>query len=280
MEHPLRGDSEVDVTLFVPCYNEEGNILPTLQKIVEAGRQVRCSYEIIVIDDASCDRSAELVQRFQEANPDLTLTLVRNPVNRGWAQNYTEAAFLGRGRYYRTVCGDNVEPVSTQVAILSHLGEADLIIPYPIQVQNKTWFRRLLSRTYTSIVNVITGKRLRYWNGCALVSRQDVIRWHPPTRGFGFQAWLVSRLLTMGHSYVEVGGIYNERPSGKSHALTFKNLVSVAHTLLSIFLERLSRSFCCESASNSDLMAPGSSGTTRSQEFCEAAKEPSSVTCR
>jgi hypothetical protein len=159
-------------------------------------------------------------------------------VNAGLVYNFTEAAFLGRGRYYRIVCGDNVEPVATQVAILSKLGQADLVVPYPVAVANKTWSRCLLSRTYTRLVNLVSGHRLRYWNGCALMGRYDVMRWHPRTSGFGFQAQLLNRLLSMGHSFVEVGCSYNERVTGRSKALTWKNLESVTTVLASILLFR------------------------------------------
>ena len=229
---------EVDVTLFVPCYNEEENIIGTLETTTTACRQVGCSYEIIVVDDASADGSAELVRRFQADHPDAAVRLVVNRANRGLSANYAAAAQLGRGRYIRIVCGDNVEPLATQVAILSRMGQADLVIPYPVRVENKSGTRMLLSRTYVRLVNTVTGRRLRYWNGCALVPRADLRAYPPNTRGFGFQALLMSTLLRLGRSYVEVGCSYHERRAGKSKAVTMKNLRSVAHVLASLSAAR------------------------------------------
>jgi glycosyltransferase involved in cell wall biosynthesis len=230
---------DIDVTLFVPCYNEEQNVIPTIESIIEACRHVDCSYEILVIDDASSDRSAEVISAYQEAHPGVPLRLVSNSVNMGLAYNFTEAALMGCGKYYRIVCGDNVEPVATQVAILSKMGERDLVIPYPLVVENKTWLRRVLSRTYTRLVNLVSGQRLRYWNGCALIRRHDVTRWHRGTRGFGFQAQLINRLLASGRTFVEVGCSYHERKNGKSKALTVRNFLSVVYVLLSIVVSRL-----------------------------------------
>jgi glycosyltransferase involved in cell wall biosynthesis len=238
MEHPLVQMCTLDVTLFVPCYNEEQNIVPTFESIVEACRQVELSYEIIVIDDASSDRSVEVIRAFQDTHPEIPIRLICNPVNMGVAHNFTEAAFWGQGRHYRIVCGDNVESVETQVAILSKLGQADLVVPYPVAVVNKSWSRHMLSRTYTRLVNLVSGHRLRYWNGCALMGRYDVMRWHPRTSGFGFQAQILNRLLSVGRSFVEVGCSYNERPTGRSKALTWKNFESVAAVLTSILLFR------------------------------------------
>ncbi len=165
MDFNLVEDWDVDVTLFVPCYNEEKNIIPTIEKIVESCKQVNCTYEILVIDDASTDRSVEEVRRFRSSHSSVPIRLICNSINRGLARNFAEGAHLGRGKYYRIVCGDDVEPIATQVAILTKMGQADLVIPYPIKVQNKSWLRKLLSRTYTRIVNLVSGFRLPYWNG-------------------------------------------------------------------------------------------------------------------
>jgi hypothetical protein len=228
---------EVDVTLFVPCFNEEGNIVATLETIVAACRQVGCTYEIVVVDDGSKDRSPELVKEFQRTHSNVPVRLVKNADNQGLAHNYMDAAFLGRGKYYRIVCGDNVEPLETQVAILSRMGQADMVIPYPLKVENRSALRRALSWAYARLVNTVSGRSLHYWNGCALLKRYDVMRWNPNTRGFGFQAGLVSTLLNQGRTYCEVGCRYNERTTGKSRALTWKNLCSVLHVLLAIFLQ-------------------------------------------
>lgn len=50
-------EQEIDLTLFVACYNEAENIVATLDAVVAACREVGCTYEIVIIDDASRDRS-------------------------------------------------------------------------------------------------------------------------------------------------------------------------------------------------------------------------------
>ena len=92
-----------------------------------------------------------------------------------------------------------------------------------------------------ALVNLLSGYRIHYYNGLPVLSRFDVMRWHPNSPGFGFQADLVTRLLYMGASYLEIPVVPLERSSGKSKALKFKNLCSVAHSLLEIFIRRVGR---------------------------------------
>jgi glycosyltransferase involved in cell wall biosynthesis len=232
---------EKDITLFVACYNEEENIAATLDTLLAALAEVSCTWEVLIIDDGSRDRSVEVIQKYIREHPGLPIYCHENKENKGLAQSYIEGAFLGRGKYYRLVCGDNAEPKETFVTLLRHVGEADMIIPYQTECKGKSWSRRVLSKTYTWLINTISGHRIRYYNGLAVHLRYHVMRWHTNYRGFGFQADMVTRLLDEGFSYVEVPVVAQERTKGSSKALTFRNFFSVTHTLFDLFIRRIGR---------------------------------------
>jgi glycosyltransferase involved in cell wall biosynthesis len=230
--------AEVDLTLFVACYNEEHNILDTLDTIQEAMQELSLTYEIIVIDDASRDRSVALVEEYQRQNPSVALTLVQSPKNRGLSRNFVEGAFLGRGRYYKLVCGDNADSRDTLLRVLKPVGRADIIVPYHGKSEGRSLFRRFLSRVFAHLVNLASGYSLHYYNGCGVYRRADVMRWHSRTSGFGFQAELLVRLLDEGASFVEVPIVCRERQGGKSSAMKVRNWISVGRTLFGILLRR------------------------------------------
>jgi glycosyltransferase involved in cell wall biosynthesis len=230
--------ADLDLTLFVACYNEEPNIVGTLDTIQEVMRELPLRYEVVLIDDASRDRSVELVRDYQGRNPSFPLRLVENATNRGLSRNFAEAAFLGRGRHYKLVCGDNVETRETLLAVLGQVGAADLLVPYHAKIEGRGLFRRCLSRTYTALVNFLSGHSLSYYNGCGVYRRADVMRWHSRTSGFGFQAELVVRLLDEGAAYLEVPVVGREREGGKSSAMKLRNWISVGRTLLAITFRR------------------------------------------
>ncbi len=233
--------SPLDLTIFVSCYNEAEHIIRTLHSVCDAAEQVGLKYEIIVIDDCSKDSSAQLVADFIKSHPERRILLRANAVNKGLAHNYVDAAFLGVGKYYRLVCGDNSEPTATMVSVLSAIGQADIIVPYYLSIEGKGRRRQMISRAYTCIVNFITGNRLNYYNGLAVHLRYNVLRWHSDTMGFGFQAEILCILLDRGFTYKEVPVVAIEQRIGKSNALTFRNLLSVAHTLSEITNRRIRR---------------------------------------
>lgn len=240
MSSRLPQDSDLDLTLFVACYNEEKNIVDTLRTLLSALESYTFSWEIIVIDDASQDRSVAEVEGFLQQNSELPIRLVCNEANVGLAQNYIEGAFLGRGRHYRLVCGDNVEDRDALVEVFRHLGAADLVLFYQHCV-GRSLLRRTLSQVFTRLVNLVSGHRVRYYNGMAIHKRYDVMRWHTNYHGFGFQADMITRLLDEGFGYVEVPIATHERTGGKSSALTLRNFLSVVHTFIDLFIRRVGR---------------------------------------
>lgn len=232
----------MEITIVVPCLNEETRVVPTVKTIEAAMRALGYSYEILVADDGSTDQTASVVQQFIESNPEIPVRLHRNPCNLGLARTFVDMAFRGRGKYYRVVCGDDVEPQETIMAICGKMGEADIIVPYHRSLDRKSITRRLISRTYTILVNTITGYSLRYYNGWPLYRRFHVMRWAPYNYGFSCQADLITTLLDQGATYVEVpiAASHQIKDSAVS-ALHFQNFVSAGHTLFEMMLRRIRR---------------------------------------
>lgn len=231
----------IDLTILIPCKNEEDHIAGTLDTVLAAVHEIGKSYEILVFDDGSSDRTSEVVEAFRKNHPTEPITLHRNPKNRGLSRTFVDGAFAGAGKYFRLVCGDNVEPKETIVAVLSRMGEADMVIPYHTHHVGSL-LRICISRLYTFLVNRFTGYHLRYYNGNPLFRRDHVMRWHPYSFGFGFQADLIARLLDEGATYVEqpVTAIRRDK-RGPASFLNPRNFVSTSHTLYELLRRRLNR---------------------------------------
>ena len=242
LEDPSSARGGIDLTFFVPCLNEEERVAPTLRTIQDAMRHFPYRYEVLIVDDGSSDRTFDVAEEFLRGHPEMSICIHRNARNLGLSRSFVDAAFRGQGTYYRLVCGDNVEPAESMATILNRLGTADIVIPYYPVLPGKSRMRRLISRTFTRLVDLVSGYRLNYYNGCALYRRYHVMRWAPYNYGFGFQADLITRLIDEGASYVEVAvsGFHLTKERGRS-AITLRNFVSTGHTLFEILLRRIRR---------------------------------------
>ena len=142
--------SNIDVSFFVPCYNEEANVTGAIEKLVKASKLSGISYEILVFDDCSRDRTVDYVKAYQNSHPDLPIRFFINEINRGVSRNFVEGAFMGKGQYYRLVCSDVIGPLETHLGILRHMGQADIIIPYFTEIRGRKAYRHFISRLYTA----------------------------------------------------------------------------------------------------------------------------------
>jgi glycosyltransferase involved in cell wall biosynthesis len=227
----------VDVTFFVPCLNEEKHVVAVIEKLRSVCSDLSLSHEILVVDDGSNDATVERVTAYLDEHTDSPVRLLVNKVNQGIARNFVEAAFQGCGTYYRLVCGDDVEPSETLHAILSNLGTADIIIPYHTHVEGRSALRRIISKTYTKLVNAASGRKLRYYNGLPLYRRHDVMRFHVEATGLGYQAEFLLRLLQEKRTYKQIPLTAEDREG--SVALSPRNFVSVGYTLFKILVKRI-----------------------------------------
>ena len=239
MLHP-----ECDITVLITCYNEAPFIVLAIETVLEALRLAEKTYDVIVVNDASPDNAAGVIREYLAANPNPHVRFVDNVHNRGFGGNFLLGAHIGRGEYYRMCCGDMPDTVESLSNIFRHAGKADIVIPYEIQreVKGKLPMRKAISALYTWIVNVLSGNRIRYYNGLPVYRREHVVRFPPVSTGFGFQADVLTRVLDEATTFVQVHNVGTvDRKPRSSAALNTRNLLSVVHSLLEIAIRRLRR---------------------------------------
>lgn len=195
-----------DLTLLVYCHNHEETLLDTLHIIQEAMDIVGRSYELIIIDDRSSDRTGEIAHGFMTEFPSLSVVLKVNRYCKGLAQNVVDGAFIGKGKYFRFVTADNVEPLETMTDMLRAMGDADIVVPYAV--------RSALHQAPPTSMTGRGGILSRAWQffrgasvstaGAHIHLRYNVMRWHAETTGVGFQEALLRQLLAQGFTVKQV----------------------------------------------------------------------------
>lgn len=231
--------SKYDVSFFVPCLNESGNVKPTLETIRRAALNQKLTHEVLLFDDASKDSTVQEAREFAQEHPEVNLKIIENKARRGLARNYVDGAYIAEGEYYMLVNGDNAEPQETLEKILALKGSADIIVPVFQGNDRRTPLRRVISSMFTFLVNFVSGFSINYYNGPALHRRFNVVRWHADTDGFAYQAEIITRLVQEGATYKEVIVGNSDRVLGASSALSGKNFLAIVHSLLQIGLRRL-----------------------------------------
>ncbi|OHB63077.1 MAG: hypothetical protein A2Y76_04980 [Planctomycetes bacterium RBG_13_60_9] len=70
------------ISVFFPCYHEEGNVDRVVRSAVAVLDGLGADYEIIIVDDGSADRPGEIAAAM--AGQDARVRVVHHPGNRGY----------------------------------------------------------------------------------------------------------------------------------------------------------------------------------------------------
>ena len=236
----------ITLSIFVPCLNEERNINDALSNIKEGVQGI--NYEILVTDDASKDKTIEVIEKFKNDNPNLNIRIFRNESCKGYGFNYFASAHKAAGKYYLNLSGDACESPETIKKIINNIGKADIIMCYPdfscrsvfFDAKDKQSFiRRVISRLFVNGIYLITFNNMKYYNGPTIHLLENVKLYRKISVGFGFQAELITFLLTLNKTYKEVSVDTIERRSGTSKAITLNNILNVCKSIMIIFFNQM-----------------------------------------
>jgi len=227
---------KIDITFFVPCCNEEKNIVKTLENIINSVGNIK--YEILVCDDGSKDNTKEIVKNYISREKK-NIILYENDKNLGIGFSYFKYSLEAKGEYYMLINGDNVEPSITIKKIINEKGKADIIIPYFGTEDRRTLIRKFISHLFTFVINLISFNSIKYYNGPVLHKTENVKLFRSKTYGYGYQAELITTLLVLDKSYLQVQVINTDRQWGNSKAFSISNILSILNTTISIFINRI-----------------------------------------
>lgn len=224
--------NDFNVTIVIAAKNEEDVLELVVREIYEICKNEIKGFEIFIVNDGSEDSTGNIAQRLAEELS--SITVINNKQNEGLGAAFRKVLGLSSYEYFMLLCGDGGLPASSLPKIFNLVGEADIIIPYMLNLQRiKTKQRYKLSKTYTMLMNKLFGLKLNYYNGLPIYPTKLLKSIDIKSEGFGFQAEILIKLIKSGASYLEVGVLGSEI-TNKSSALSFKNILNILVTFFTL----------------------------------------------
>jgi dolichyl-phosphate beta-glucosyltransferase len=110
------------LSLVIPAYNEERRLLPSLQRVDQYLSTRPYASELVVVDDGSTDRTAELVRGFAPSAPDrVQVRLLAHERNRGKGAAVRTGCLAAQGEYVVFTDMDLAVPVEEVGRVLERL---------------------------------------------------------------------------------------------------------------------------------------------------------------
>ena len=101
-------DGRPDVSVVIPCYNEEENAAAICAAVIAQLEPLGLSFDVIFIDNDSTDRTVEIIRGLCEADP--RVRLIVNTRNYGQMRSPTHGIYQARGRAVIGMCADFQDP--------------------------------------------------------------------------------------------------------------------------------------------------------------------------
>lgn len=145
----------IRLSIIIPAYNEERRIGKTLNRIVEFLSQKHYSWEIILVNDGSTDRTSILAS---EVIKDERLMIVENPVKKGKGYSVKRGVLISKGETILFSDADLSTPIEELERMLPCLDKGyDIVIgsrslPDSIIEISQPWYRHGMGKAFNILV--------------------------------------------------------------------------------------------------------------------------------
>ncbi len=146
------------LSVVLPAYNEEVNDPKTVTAVVDALSDLVSDYEVIVVDDGSKDRTAEVTQDLAKRYP--AVRLVQHKVNRGYGGALASGFAAANKELIFFTDADNQFDVTEIGKLLPFIGEYDLVIGYRAP-RVDPFMRKLNAFAWGRLINLLFGYTAR-----------------------------------------------------------------------------------------------------------------------
>jgi glycosyltransferase involved in cell wall biosynthesis len=203
----------LDLSVVIPVRNEAESVAELHRELTETLDRWGGSYEIIVVDDGSTDRSFEALARVHQGDPRLRVIRFRR--NFGQTAAFAAGFAHARGRLIATSDGDLQNDPRDIPAMIAKLEEGfDIVCGWRRNRKDALVSRTLPSMIANRLISSATGVRLHDY-GCSLkVYRAEVVK---PLKLYGeMHRFLPAIASEQGVAIAEVEVNHRPRRHGRS----------------------------------------------------------------
>jgi len=150
---------KLDLSIIIPVYNEEENVIKLYQEITKSISLLSLTYEIIFIDDGSTDGTFEKLRTINDKH----LRILQ------FQRNYGKAAALScgfkeaEGKYIITMDGDLQDDPKEIPIFLMNLKHYDMVSGWKFQRKDPV-SKRFFSNIFNKLTQVLTGIKIHDFN--------------------------------------------------------------------------------------------------------------------
>lgn len=208
-----------DISVVIPAYNEAERLGSTLERAVDYLSRRGVSYEVLVVDDGSRDRTIEVA----EAYSDRGVRVIRHERNRGKGGAIKTGVLASQGAEVLLSDADASTPIEELEKLQRRLPEAPVVLGSRAVAgadirQHQPFYREVMGKTFNLIIRLAGVHGLNDTQCGFKLLKGDPAREiaaRLTVDGFAYDVELVFLARRLGYKVVEVGVIWVDSPDSR-----------------------------------------------------------------
>lgn len=218
-------NSNIDLTIVIPAYNEEIRLGSTLFNTLDYFRALNPIFEVIVVDDGSTDGTASLVRGLMDANPELRILSYPKNEGKGYAVKF--GVLNSKGKRVLIMDADGSTPLPEFLKLNDKLDSGYLVAIGSRALLGEgevrtVWYRKAIGRIFNGLVNFILVPGIQDTQCGFKLFEGELARkifQKQRTYGFAFDCEVLSLCQNQGVSIAEVSINWNNVEGSKVNLL-------------------------------------------------------------
>jgi glycosyltransferase involved in cell wall biosynthesis len=230
------GRSSAGLSVFFPAYNDSGTIASMVIRTVKAASELTSDFEIIVVNDASADGTAEIVDEL--ARTYAQVRVVHHPKNRGYGGALQTGFRSATKELIFYTDGDaQYDPAEMSLLWERMAADVDLVNGYKIS-RSDPFHRVVIGRLYHHIVSVLFGLTVRDVDCDFRLMRRAIFERINLEKTSGVICLEMMKKITDGRfRIVEVPVHHYHRAFGKSQFFNFRRIAKTGFDVGRLWFE-------------------------------------------
>lgn len=230
----------IDLSIIIPTFNEEDGIRKAVNDVYKDAnsaplRKILKSFEVIVVDDGSKDRTNKILQKIKNKYPNLTV--IRHVKNLGLGAAIMSGVGKAKKGYVTYLPADGQAFLREITKGLNLAKDADLILTYRGRRVDYDSYRSLLSNALMILMRILFGLGYIDYNWVHIYKKDLFKHIIPKSKGVFFLAEVVVKTHNANFTILEAEAKYHPRKSGYSKNAKVSVVARTLKDLFKVWLE-------------------------------------------
>ena len=224
------------ISFLVCAYNEEKYIKATVDTIYKSVNNVEFieKFEIVIVNDGSDDLTEKNIQELKSDFKNIIYC--KNRKNLGVGTSIKKGLEQVKYSKFMLLPGDDDVAVDAITSTLKQINVTDLVMPFPINTEDRTKFRNITSKLYSLIYITFFDCCVNYINGPSIFPTEKVRNLKLRSDRNGIISEIITKLLHSDITYCEVPVFFGFQQKERA-VITIKVLYDVIASFIRLFIE-------------------------------------------